>query len=224
MLMIDLSMSWRSKGRLAMLALSSLAAIASHATIAIVNFDNLPTGPSTYAAAGPMQTINVPNVATFTGGVILGNATNFPAIKFATAPNTYASASPNVAGGDPSLSSTLDIAIDPAFTVSEVFLPVFNGMTSTQSYVVNAYDGANLVASQTLANIPSNALSGYGTADLLASNITHVSISPTDTTQGWDFLIDTVGFNTSAVPEPASMAALGIGAIGLLRRRKSARR
>lgn len=202
------------------LALSSVAAL-SHGTIAIVNFDNLPKGPSTYAAAGPMQTIDVPNVATFTGGVVLGNATNFPAIIYATSPNTYATASPNVAQGDKTLLPTLSIAVNPSFNVNEVFLPIFNGMTSTQSYVADAYSGTNLVASQTLLNLASNTALGHGTVDLLGNNITSVTISPVNKSAGWDFLIDTVGFNTRAVPEPASMSVLAVGFLGIIRRKRA---
>ncbi|MEI9814897.1 MAG: hypothetical protein WDO18_20645 [Acidobacteriota bacterium] len=92
------------------------------------------TGPSLFASAGPAQTIVVPNVATFTGGVILGNATAFPAQSFATSPNIYATA-----GFGSGLSSTLSIFINPAFgNVNEVSFPVFNGATQPISYVVTA--------------------------------------------------------------------------------------
>ncbi len=196
----------------------------AHAAPVLVDFEtnpSLPTGPSTYLAAGPMQTISVPGIATFTGGVILGNATFFPAIAYSTKPNCYASGSVDIAQADPSLLSTISIAVDPSFAVGEISMPIFNGMTIPQSYVVDAYSGATLVATQTLSNMPSNGDSGFGLADLIAPNITSVTIAPTDPTVGWDFLVDSVVFNgkvPNVVPEPSSIALLSMGVLGLLRR------
>ena len=184
------------KSRLAAaIALATVAftAGAASAAVDLVTFDP-PTqalGPSTYAAAGGQQTINtVP--ATFTGGVILGFATYFPAISYATAPNVYGTA--DFGSG---LARTLDININPTFTATEVGFALFNGETFNQSYKVTAYDGANTVASVTLGNMPSNFNSGYGVVDLKASNITRVVIAPIGTPKVWDFLIDTVTFNQS---------------------------
>jgi len=36
-------------------------------------------------------------------------------------------------------------------------------------------------------------------------------------------LLDVVGYNRAPVPEPASMAALGIGVLALIRRRKNSK-
>jgi len=120
------------------------AATAAHAGTAVVNFDNLPLGPSYYLAASPSpQTIVVPNVATFTGGVILGDASAFPAIAYATAPNVYGTAYFGFG-----LANLLDIAISPAYAVNEVSFVLFNGLGSTLPYEVDAYSGTTLVASQ----------------------------------------------------------------------------
>jgi len=161
------------------------------AAVALVNFDppGTPQGPSTYVAAGVQQTITTAP-ATFTGGVVLGFATFFPAISFATAPNVYGTADFGF-----SLSHTLDIAVDPTFATSEVSFALFNGETFAQSYVATAFDGTTQVASQSLFNIASNFNSGYGTVDLKAPNITSVSIAPIGAPSVWDFLIDTVSFN-----------------------------
>jgi len=195
-----------------------LSALGANATTTLINFETvppLPIGPSLFAAAGPAQTIVVPGVATFTGGVILGNATNLPAQGFATPPNTYGTAG----FADPSLSSTLMIALDPAFgTVDEVSFPVFNGATQLESYMINAFDGATLVATQTLSNIASNLNSGFAIADIVSPTITSVTISPLtlDATccNGFDFFIDSVALNSTVQqafsPEPSSFVLIGL--------------
>ncbi len=204
-----------------MLKICSLTAVVclftamAHAdVVAVVNFDNLPTGPSLFG--GPEQTITpVAGVATFSGGQVLGDASNFPAIIYATAPNVY-----GTTDLDASLSSTLTISIDPSFIADEVSFALFNGEISTRSYVVDAYSGATLVGTQSFTNLPSNGASGYGLVDLLASDITKVTITPTDISS-WDFVIDTVAFNESVdtavnpVPEPSSLWLLGSGLAGV---------
>lgn len=177
-------------------ALTGLAAAWSQpasAAVALVNFDppGTPQGPSTYVAAGQQQTITS-SPATFTGGVVLGFATFFPAITFATAPNVYGTADFGVG-----LGRTLNIAVDPGFATTEVSFALFNGETFGVSYTATAFDGATPVASQTLANIASNFNSGFGIVDLTAANITNVVIAPIGAPAVWDFLIDTVAFNQS---------------------------
>ena len=173
------------------------------AATALVDFENTPsiaTGPSIYVAVPGPQTI-VAAPATFTGGVVLGFATFFPAIAFATKPNVYGSA--DFGNG---LSKAITIAIDPAFTTTEVSFALFNGETFNQSYTVNAFNGASLVANQTLNNIAPNFNSGFGLVDLNnLAGITSVTIAPTGAPSVWDFLIDTVAFNqniTSVINVP----------------------
>ena len=62
----------------------------------------------------------------------------------------------------------LTIAIDPAFATTEVSFALFNGEIFNQSYTVNAFNGASLVASQTLTNVAPNFNSGYGLVDLIS--------------------------------------------------------
>jgi hypothetical protein len=59
----------------------------------LVTFDPPATkqGPSIYVAVPGPQTI-VTTPASFSGGVVLGFATFFPAIAFATVPNVYGTA------------------------------------------------------------------------------------------------------------------------------------
>jgi PEP-CTERM motif-containing protein len=215
-------------------ALAFLLCLAASAGTIVINFETVPveaTGPSTFAAAGPMQTIVVPSVATITGGVILGNETNLPAQSFGTPPNVYATAG----FGDPTLQSTLTIDLSASFPTTEVSFPVFNGSTQTESYVVDAFNGAAMVATQTLSSVPANGSSGFGIIDLMAANITSVTIAPValdaSCCDGWDFSIDSIALNESVqqalgTPEPGTFALLGLGLgiaafAGARRRRKA---
>lgn len=169
---------------------------------ALVNFDppNSPQGPSIYVAVPGPQTITT-TPAVFTGGVLLGFATFFPAIAFASAPNVY-----GTADFGNRLAKQLTIDINPAYMTTEVSFALFNGETFSQSYVVNAYNGSAVVASQTLSNIAPNFNSGYALADVLSlSGITQVTIAPVGSPSVWDFLIDSVAFNqniTSVITGP----------------------
>jgi hypothetical protein len=175
------------------IGLMAFSALPAAAATSLVDFDppNFAQGPSTYVAAGAAQTLTT-TAATFTGGVILGFATFFPAISFASAPNVYGTADFGL-----SLSPTLEINIDPTFATNRVSFALFNGETFAQSYRATAYDGANAVGSQVLANLASNFNSGYGLVDLQFANITKVSIAAVGNPAIWDFLIDSVAFNQS---------------------------
>jgi len=175
------------------------------ATPALVNFDpsqGIAQGPSIYVAVPGPQTI-VTTPATFSGGVVLGLATFFPAIAFATSPNVY-----GTADFGNHLSKTLTIDISPSFLTTEVSFALFNGETFNQSYTVNAFDGTSQVATQTLTSVAPNWQSGYGLIDIFGSNITKVTIDAVGAPPVWDFLIDSVAFNQNVVgainPPPAS--------------------
>lgn len=165
------------------------------AAVAFVDFEttpNIPQGPSIYVAVPAQQTINT-LPASFSGGVVLGLATFFPAISFASSPNVY-----GTADFGNNLARTLTIDINPASATTEVSFALFNGETFAQTYTVNAFNGANLVASQTLSSIAPNFNSGYGIADVVSNTgITKVTIDATGAPPAWDFLIDDVAFNQS---------------------------
>jgi hypothetical protein len=206
-------------------ALTFFAVIANAGTV-LIDFETVPsepTGPSLFSSC-TAATINVPGVASISGGCILGDATNFPAQDFATPPNVYATA-----GFGTTPSSTITIAIDPAFSADEVSFPLFNGSTQTESYEADAFDGATLVASQILSDLPSNLNSGFGVVDLTAADITSVNIFPTALDAGccggWDYLIDSIALNesieTAFAPEPTTFVLFGLGlaAVGAIRRK-----
>lgn len=190
-----MNLKCRSKPSAAVLLILAFGSQAASAATAFVDFENNPNlaqGPSIFVAVPAAQTI-VTEPATFTGGVVLGLATFFPAISFASSPNVY-----GTADFGNNLSRTLTIDISPSFLTTEVSFALFNGETFAQSYTVNTYNGSSLVASQNLANIAANFNSGYGLVDLVStSGITKVTIDADGTPAVWDFLIDDVAFNQS---------------------------
>jgi PEP-CTERM motif len=189
---------------LASIAMVLMAEAASaQTTPALVNFETVPAlaaGPSIFVAVPGPQTVST-TPATFSGGVVLGSATFFPAIAFATVPNVYGTA--DFGNG---LARALTISINPSFSTTEVSFALFNGEVFNESYLVQAFNGANLVASQTLNSIAPNFNSGYGLVDLVAvGGITKVTIAPTTQRPVWDFLIDSVAFNQNIgtiIPPP----------------------
>ena len=175
----------------------------------LVTFDppTFSMGPSTYVAAGVAQHINT-TPATFDGGVILGSATFFPAIVFASGTNVYGTAD----FGGHSLPNTLTIGInDPTNNITnQVSFALFNGETATQNYIVTTSFTDNTTATTQFNNIAPNWQSGYALVNLLfpSLQISKVSINvvndpATSNTNSfnnqngtiWDFLIDDVAFN-----------------------------
>lgn len=170
---------------------------------AFIDFETHPViaqGPSIYIAVPGPQTIVTPT-ATFSGGVVLGLATFFPAISFASSPNVYGTA--DFGNG---LSRTLTIDLNAANQVNQVSFALFNGETFNQSYQVDAFNGSTLLATQTLASVAPNFNSGYGIIDLSSTtNITQVTINAVGNPAAWDFLIDDVAINqslTSVITSP----------------------
>jgi hypothetical protein len=200
-----------------------------------IDFENLPSLPAkanNFAAAGVMQIYTVPGVFTISGGVVLGNPTflaTFP--LHGTPPNLYGTT--DVA--DPSLLSTITLTLPSAEDIVSVSGVLFNGQPITEDYVVNAFSGATLVATNAFASMaPDFSTSGFGNFSLTsgaAQPITSVTITTPDVAlNGWDFFVDTITISAavSPIPEPSTALLFLASALGVLmvrrRRNKSAQK
>lgn len=187
-----------------------------------IDFENLPAlaaQPSTFAAAGAMQTYSNANFS-ITGGVVLGN----PAFLAGFAAN---GSQPNLYGtadfADPSLLDTLTLTFPSAENINTVSGLLFNGQSIAESYTVTVMSGATILSVLNLNNIPA----ASSTSDFLPFSITSGSpitslafTTPNSGTNGWDFFVDTI--HASTVPEPGSLLLLLGGGLflGALRLKK----
>jgi hypothetical protein len=209
-------------------------AIAQADTITTIDFDGTQgaTGPALFTDAGGMQTINIPGVASVSGGVVLGLAEMIGSNPYATGANIYGTASDNVVGqGGFGLPDSIVIGIPSGTYATQATVPVINGMQMSEGYVVTAFDDGSVVSQQVLSNVQAF---GYAVANLSAPAITSITIAAADTSM-WDFATDTITLTESsqqseitATPEPASalLAIAGLmilGAAHWLRRRDSSR-
>lgn len=208
--------------------------VATPAQAIIIDFEEtpaIPTGPSLFREAGPAQEISFGGV-TFNGGVVLGFPTNFFVPQFSTSPNIYGTAyhpSGN-AVGDPSLSSSLSITINPALNATTVEGLLFNGLIGLDTFTINAFSQGAVVDTLLFENLASNRDEGFTVFRLNSggSVIDFVEIMPDLSGPflgQWDFFIDTIAVGepienilkpddgddgSVSVPEPTSIFALGI--------------
>ena len=208
-------MLWSSQVRLrrAMIGAFFLSiGVCQSARATTIDFEDQ-TGPSLFASAGAAQSV-VEGPATFTGGVILTNATNLPADET----SVYGTAD----FGDPSLVNPLTVNFSSP--ISNFFLDVINGNTVSVDYTV-ADNMGNIATFLVAPNISSGAQTiGF------AATGTLVTITAGPANGGccaWDFFIDNVHYNETLppglqTPLPAALPlfASGLSAFGLLGWRK----
>ena len=221
-------------GIFASIAFSAVAfsEIAFSASI-VVDFETTPTinnAPSTFSRAGSAQTLEIDNVLTFNGGVVLGFPTFLPATPFITAPNFYATANHPTGGvvGDPSLNSTLSIDIASSFGATTVEGLLLNGLNRDGNYTIEAFSHGTLVDSVLLSDLTPNFSSGFDVFRLNSNGlpITSVLFSPDLSDGEWDYFIDTITINEPLIidtPIPAGAWLFASAAISLLGMRKNRR-
>jgi hypothetical protein len=154
-------------------------------------------GPSTFAAAGPAETIveNSPQPGQFTvqttisGGVILGSPSGPPIAD----PVLYGTASKfgNV-DPDPSLQDTITISFDEP--IQNFKVQIFNRLSNAAKYMVTDNVGDPAV----IISLTANGSTTGGNSDLAilptTNGATKIMITPVGTGP-WDFFIDNITFN-----------------------------
>jgi hypothetical protein len=181
----------------------------------VINFETepaLPTQPSTFAAAGAMQTYTKAGFYSISGGVVLGNPPFLAAFAAqGSPPNLYGTAD----FADPSLQSTIRLNLS-APGVTSVSGVLFNGQNFAETYTLNAFSGVMPVASQTFTAVQPNSLASFRNFSLssLTLPITQVTVTTPDAgISGWDFFVDTLSVQqqASVVPAPSSFVLLATG-------------
>jgi hypothetical protein len=184
----------------------------------VIDFEGF-IGPSTFASAGPVQTLNIATpigIVQITGGVILTNVTNVPA-NMATVYGTAGNAEHLSVFADPSLTNPIRITFP--VTINTFFIDVINGITAPVNYMV-----ADNVGNSQMLEVAPNFGGGIGLFGFATTGniITVVAISGLPT---FDFFIDNIHFNEplppSLIPEPgtAVLVAAGLAGLALYRKR-----
>ena len=179
-----------------------------------INFDTLPglpVEPSNFFEGGPEQTYSQVGLFTISGGVALGNPVGLPAFMGnGSLQNLYGTA--NLA--DPSLSPTIRLDLPTtAFHFTSVSFLLFNGQPNSENYIVFGMAGGVVLDPLPIGPLASASASGFTAVTLtLPFPITTLNITtPNASLNGWDFFIDDIVLNgtaVSAVPEPSSLILL----------------
>ena len=148
-----------------------------------IDFEGL-AGPRVFCAP-TMASLTIGEV-TFSGGAILSSVLGLPADQ-TTVYGTKA--------GCPDNASAITITF--ATPVTDFSVQVLNGFQEAVSYTVTSNLGGSVT--KTLAD---NLRSGADTFSLPDVGITSVTISPTVSTDFWNFFIDNVSFTPVAPPPP----------------------
>lgn len=201
-------------------AMAANLTVARADTITTIDFEKIPfgpAGPALFTDAGGVETIDVAGVASITGGVVLGLAPALTGNPYATGSNIYATASNSVVGtGGFGLPDSIVINIASGTHATQATVPVINGMSQSEDYVVTAFDDGAVVWQQTLSDVQGF---GYAVANVTGSEITSIKIAAAGSS-AWDFATDTITLTESrtssvtSTPEPAS-AFLLIGGLAI---------
>ena len=126
--------------------------------------------------------------------------------------------------GEPLMYSTSRLSITGAKTCSDIGMDIDSDPFGAFTAHMAAYDGLG----QWLGTVETNGVSGFdGVTPFIGvhsdiSNIHTVVLWVTQNDQSVAFAVDHASYRCcEAVPEPASLAALGLGAAALLRRKKN---
>jgi hypothetical protein len=185
------------------LALFSCAVLAVSAQATVINFADRPAGPSTFAAAGPAQTLvyNVGGVTTtFTGGVILTNETS----QTTDNTNVYATAS----FGNATLTNPLVVMFSQP--IQNFQIDILNALAGSYTLADNAGHSLNFTLATTGGSLATKGFAAAGNRVTITYNDVAAS--------GFDFAIDNVLFNqplTVDTPEPGTLLTLALG-LGLM--------
>jgi hypothetical protein len=185
-------------------------AVAPTASAVVIDFETF-AGPSTFAAAGNAQTLNIPTtigIVKFQGGVILTNTTNLPADEtsiYGTAGNAA-----NI-GVTPGSGFTNPLTITFPVPIQNFFLDVLNG--NVQNVTYQLADNLGNSASFTLAPNLSSGQKQIGFA--AAGTVVTVMATTGQTTPNgitWDFFIDNVHFDEPlpTSPEPSALIIVAV--------------
>jgi len=211
-------------------AMAASLTVARADTITTIDFEAIPfgpAGPALFSDAGGVETIDVAGVASITGGVVLGLAPALSGIPYATGSNIYATASNSVVGtGGFGLPDSIVINIASGTHATQATVPVINGMSQSEDYVVTGFDDGAVAWQQTLSDVQGF---GYAVANVTGSEITSIKIAAADSST-WDFATDTITLTESSsrsvvtsTPEPGS-AFLLIGGLAIAGAARSLRR